>query len=527
VRTWAIQIAKELLPGSRVEDRGADVHLTTSGGLAISKKNGAWFRHASGTGGYSTIKLIALLRQCSDTEAVDWARAWLASHAGTGDCGNDDEDDGASEAAAAASKARAEQILRQAGPADGTVVATYLNTRGINIPLPGSIKHSPDARIGESAMVAMLHARCVDVGNHVVYIDALGRKSLHKPEKQTFLTDRTRGKGAVCVLQENKDTAFPILLAEGVEDGLSLIAAGRTETIWAIPGVRVLQHVEVPRKRKVIVVRDGDAAKSDADKALIAGLDHLLLELGDDAVRVTETPLDADANSILTSGNDGAAQLNALIDAAVPAVLSFSGEVKKLARLHASSAPDDAVEFARLRIEISEKFKVPLRQLNRLIKAAASFEDADDQEPKQTDRLLEIAEQAELFHAPDGTGFSTMPVDGHSETWALKSRGFKRWLVGQFLDQTASAPNSEALKTALNAMEARAARGPEMEVYEPPPSAIASTSTSLTQTGVPSRSHRRAGKSSTTRPSASAAPRACARCPIPHAVAPSTNCARS
>jgi hypothetical protein len=342
LRTWTIKIAEELLPPeARPEDRGENVRFTHSNGLSICKRNGWWFVHGAGRGGRSTIKLIEQLRQCSTADAIAYTRAWLASHTGTGDCGNDDDDDSASETAAAASKAHAEEILKQAGPVDGTVVAPYLNTRGINVPLPDSIKHSPDVRTGECAMVALLHARGVNVGVHCVHIDALGCKSLRKPVKQTFLTDRTRGKGAVCVLQENKDTALPILLAEGVEDGLSLIAAGRTETIWVAPGVGRLQHVEIPRGRKIIVVRDGDAAGSEADKGLIKGLDHLLLELGDDAVRVTATPLDADANSILTSGNDGAAQLNVLIDAAIPAELSLGGaaEARAAVRQHRPGRP--------------------------------------------------------------------------------------------------------------------------------------------------------------------------------------------
>jgi hypothetical protein len=370
LRTWTIKIAKELLPPeARPEDRSTDVHFTKSNGLSICKRNGWWYSHGSGTGGRSTIRLIGFLRPCSNTDAVAWARSWLAAHPGTGDCGNDDDDDSASSASAEASKARAEEILKQAGPADGTMVATYLSTRGINGPLPGSIKHSGDARIGESAMVAVLHVRDVNVGIHVVYIDALGCKSLCKPEKQTFLTDRTRGKGAVCVLQENKDTTLPILLAEGVEDGLSLIAVGRAETIWAAPGVGALKHVEVLSGRKVIVVRDGDAAKSPADKALIDGLDHLLLTLGDDAVRVTETPLGADANSILTSSTDGAAQLNELVDAAVPAELSLGGAAKKLARLYDSTDPDDAREYAKLRNAVKQKYQINLDQLDRLIEA--------------------------------------------------------------------------------------------------------------------------------------------------------------
>jgi hypothetical protein len=383
LRTWTIQIAKELLPPeSRLQDRGPEVQFTHSNGLSICKKNGWWYAFVAGAGGRSTIKLIEYLGQYSRADAVTWAQAWLASHDGTGDCGNDDDDDSASEAAAAVSKTRVEEILKQAGPADGTVVATYLNKRRINVPLPGSIKHSPDARIGESALVAVLHARGVDVGIHCIYIDAFGRKSLRRPEKQTFLADRTRGKGAVCVLQENKDATLPILLAEGVEDGLSLIAAGRTETIWTVPGVGALQHVEVPSGRKVIVVRDGDPAGSPPDYVLSKGLDHLLLDLGDDAVRVTETPLEADANSILTSGNDGEAELNALVDAAVPATLSIDGEVERLARLYDSTDPRKAREFARLRNAVKQKYQINFDQLDRLIKAARPKNPGQDEPPK-------------------------------------------------------------------------------------------------------------------------------------------------
>ena len=46
-------------------------------------------------------------------------------------------------------------------------------------------------------------------------------------------------------------------------------------------------------------MRDGDAPDTPAAKAVISGIDHLLLSLGPDSVRVTATPTDQDANSIL------------------------------------------------------------------------------------------------------------------------------------------------------------------------------------------------------------------------------------
>jgi hypothetical protein len=76
---------------------------------------------------------------------------------------------------------------------------------------------------------------------------------------------------------------------------------------------------------------------------------------------------------------------------------------------------------------------------------------------KQADILIELSAQAdELFHAPDGTGYATIPVDDHRETWPIRSKGFRRWLARGFFTETSSAPNSEALQSALNVIEARA-----------------------------------------------------------------------
>jgi hypothetical protein len=41
--------------------------------------------------------------------------------------------------------------------------------------------------------------------------------------------------------------------------------------------------------------------------------------------------------------------------------------------------------------------------------------------------LLDIATAAQLFHAADGTEFADIIVNGHRETWPIRSNGFKRW----------------------------------------------------------------------------------------------------
>jgi hypothetical protein len=82
--------------------------------------------------------------------------------------------------------------------------------------------------------------------------------------------------------------------------------------------------------------------------------------------------------------------------------------------------------------------------------------DVDGRGPKQADILIALAQPAELFHAPDDTGFADLEVNGHRETWPIRGKGFRRWLVRRFFEETGGAPNSEALQSALNVIEAKA-----------------------------------------------------------------------
>jgi hypothetical protein len=85
---------------------------------------------------------------------------------------------------------------------------------------------------------------------------------------------------------------------------------------------------------------------------------------------------------------------------------------------------------------------------------------------KQADTLIELALSAQLFHAPSGTCFADVDVNGHRETWPIRSKGFRHWLTRQFFESEQSAPSSEALKSALNVIEAKAQHDrPERDVY--------------------------------------------------------------
>jgi hypothetical protein len=74
----------------------------------------------------------------------------------------------------------------------------------------------------------------------------------------------------------------------------------------------------------------------------------------------------------------------------------------------------------------------------------------------QADTLINLAQSAGLFHAPDGTGFADLDINGHRETWPIRAKGFRRWLARRFFEETGGAPSSQALQSALNVIEAKA-----------------------------------------------------------------------
>lgn len=76
--------------------------------------------------------------------------------------------------------------------------------------------------------------------------------------------------------------------------------------------------------------------------------------------------------------------------------------------------------------------------------------------PKQADILVELAQAADLFHAPDGSAYADLDVNGHRETWPIRGKGFRRWLTRRFYEHTNGAPSSEALQSALNVLESKA-----------------------------------------------------------------------
>ena len=126
--------------------------------------------------------------------------------------------------------------------------------------------------------------------------------------------------------------------------------------------------------------------------------------------------------------------------------------------------PDTLVRLVALRKDDRAAFEALRAQLKGAGARATALDEAIGEEsgdvggrgPTQADILIDLAQLAELFHAPDGTGFADLAINGHRETWPIRAKGFRRWLARCFFEATQGAPSSEALQSALNVIEAKA-----------------------------------------------------------------------
>lgn len=129
---------------------------------------------------------------------------------------------------------------------------------------------------------------------------------------------------------------------------------------------------------------------------------------------------------------------------------AFAPEV--LERL-AALKRDDRAAFEKIRAQL-KKAGCRVTSLDAAI--GGEGREAGGRRPKQADILIELAQSADLFHAPDGTAFADLDINGHRETSPIRAKGFRRWIARRFYETTGGAPSSEALQSALNVIEAKA-----------------------------------------------------------------------
>jgi hypothetical protein len=72
----------------------------------------------------------------------------------------------------------------------------------------------------------------------------------------------------------------------------------------------------------------------------------------------------------------------------------------------------------------------------------------------------------DLFHTDIGTAFADIKIDGHRETWPIRSKRFRGWLRRRYLPGDRDAASAAEIRSALDLLEARAQfDGPERAVH--------------------------------------------------------------
>jgi hypothetical protein len=129
-------------------------------------------------------------------------------------------------------------------------------------------------------------------------------------------------------------------------------------------------------------------------------------------------------------------------------------------------SPDEFLEWAAPLVQSEKKeFEKSKKSANQGISQLKLPNGGNDDGPKQSQILIDLASDAQIFHTPGMEAFASFEVKGHRENWPILSRPFKFFLIGQFLKQEGKPPSAQAMKEALGALEAKAwFEGEEVDV---------------------------------------------------------------
>lgn len=98
-------------------------------------------------------------------------------------------------------------------------------------------------------------------------------------------------------------------------------------------------------------------------------------------------------------------------------------------------------------------------------KIATPAQGEPQKKTSQAEGLIKIADGWEFFHTPDHRAFACVPVNGHMETIAVKSRKFRAFLVKAYHSGNGKSANSAAIEEAVGFCEGEALCGEELAVH--------------------------------------------------------------
>ena len=84
----------------------------------------------------------------------------------------------------------------------------------------------------------------------------------------------------------------------------------------------------------------------------------------------------------------------------------------------------------------------------------------------QASQLVDLADEAELWHTPDKTVYTSVITDSYRDDWELNGTDFRHWLTETFHKKYDKAPTNNAIKDAIAVLASKGSRdGSEYRVY--------------------------------------------------------------
>jgi putative DNA primase/helicase len=241
------------------------------GSLSYDRERHSWHSFEDDRGG-DLLDLIQFANPGWDfAQALHWARHWL------GGAAVPDRPRRQLARFKAESTKWALRLWREARPAKGTLVETYLASRGLGLPsgliggTEDSLRFHPECPRGEArlpAMLGLMRGIVTDrpVGVHRTFLrdDGLAKAAV-EPNKMML----GRSKGAVLKLSPDQDVTLGLGLTEGIEDGLAVLNSGFAP-VWVCLSAGGLMNFPVLGGIETLTVfSDNDSAGARAAQACI------------------------------------------------------------------------------------------------------------------------------------------------------------------------------------------------------------------------------------------------------------------
>ena len=288
--------------GELVQSLFADKAIVKShGGFRVGNKgslviqsDGLFCNHEAGLGG-DVIDLIKHTLHCDFKAALHWANSFIGNAPVTiakpaiikqSPVINEGE-----------RIAKALRLWRAAKPLQGTLAEKYLHNRGLNLPLPDSLRFLPNAW---NHTTDKHHPALVAAGQncdgkisfvHLVYLTPEGKKISGDKVEAKLSFGIMKG----CAVQLSP-LSESLVLCEGLEDGLSILQAMPQAAVWAGIGTGNLIKMPIPDTvTDIVIAADNDVAGIKAARKLA----ERLIALGK-VVRLAKPQAAKDFNEILT-----------------------------------------------------------------------------------------------------------------------------------------------------------------------------------------------------------------------------------